>query len=303
MPQPYDYTPGQPPNQAFMQGLEFSQGLRQQQAQASRAQQMQQALQALRGRATPEAFAEFYLQFPEMREQIEAYRTTLADADKSTLLSATREALTLRRAGRGDEVGALFDSYAEAANNSNRPDLARQFEDAKRVYDIDPDETGDFALRMQFESLDPDGYKQFFGNESATTFEKDFAFIAETFGEDAAAEFAQFGRGGVVSIPLGNGQTYVGPASMAPGASRWQARGAEPQEVESAPEILQRASQAKTITAAEARVIQRSLGPNGRTKFQEWLRDNDIKVIVRTGTAADGRRVVQFEDGTVAYAD
>lgn len=305
MPQPYDYTPSQPPGQAFAQGLQFSLGLREQQAEQNRAQAMQQAIQGLRENPRPEAFAEFYLAFPEAREQVQAYQTSLAETDKNTLLNASREALLLRQAGREEEVSALFDRYAEAANNSNRPDLARQFEDAKRAYEIDPDRTGDFALRMMFENLDPDGYKQFFGNESATTFEKDFNFINETFGEDAAAEFAQFGRGGVVSIPLGNGQTYVGPASMAPGASRWQQRGegeAAP-EVDGVPQILERAADAKTITAAEAGVVQRSMGPNGRAQFQAWLKDQGIKVIVRTGTAADGRRVVQYEDGTVEYAD
>lgn len=305
MPEPYNYLPGQPPAQAFLQGLQQSQALEQMQAQREaqrRAQEMQRALAGLQGNPTPESFAQFYLQYPEMKEQVEAYRSTLAEADQNTLLGAAREALVLKRAGKTEEVAELFGRYADAARNSNRQDLAQQFEDAGRVYAVDPDNTGDFALRMMFESLDPDGYKAFFGEESATTFQKDFEFINETFGEDAAAEFAQYGRGGVVSIPLGNGQTYVGPAASAPGASRWREQGPPP-EAESAPEILQRAATRKTITAAEAGVIQRSMGPNGRAQFQAWLKDQGIKVIVRTGTDADGRRVVQYEDGTVAYAD
>ncbi len=307
MPQPYNYMPQSGPNDAFLQGLQLSQGVQQQQQQRNRAQEMQQALAALHSNPNPQAFAEFYLQFPEMKEQIEAYRTTLADADKGTLLSATREALVLREAGQDEEVSALFDRYAEAARNSNRPDLAQQFDDAKRVYEHDAEGAGDFALRMQFESLDPDGYKQFFGNEAATTFQKDFQFIGETFGEEAATEFAQHGRGSVVSVPLGNGQTYVGPAANAPGASQWRRRDAGGDAAapldNSIPEILQGASQTKTITAAEAGVIQRSMGPNGKAKFQEWLGEQGIKVVVRTGTDAQGKRVVQYEDGTVEYAE
>jgi hypothetical protein len=163
---------------------------------------------------------------------------------------------------------------------------------------------------------DPDKFKKINDavgtKDDRTAFQQDFDFIKKTFGDTAAAEFAQFGRSGIVSIPLGDGRTYVGTPSMAPGASRWQQQAggegqpqpqAQPETVtpQGAGAILGGASRSKRITQAEANVVRQSLGPNGQAQFNKWLTDNGIKIIVRTGTAPDGRRVVQYQDGTVEY--
>ncbi len=67
--------------------------------------------------------------------------------------------------------------------------------------------------------------------------------------------------------------------------------------------ILQGAAAAGAISAEDANRVRQSLGPNGQAAFDKWKADNGIRVIARTGTAPDGRRVVQFEDGTIEYAN
>lgn len=140
----------------------------------------------------------------------------------------------------------------------------------------------------------------------ATSFQRDYEFVKRTFGSDAAAEFAQYGRSGNVSIPLGEGRgTYVGPASQAPGASRWREQpgvGA-PTAPAGVADSLRTAASSNRITQREADVILQSLGPNGQKKFNSWLQNNKIKVVVRTGTDANNRRVEQYSDGTYGYAD
>lgn len=67
--------------------------------------------------------------------------------------------------------------------------------------------------------------------------------------------------------------------------------------------ILQDAKARGAITAEEAQTITQSLGPNGQAEFAKWKADNGIRVISRTGTAPDGRRVVQYDDGTIEYGN
>jgi hypothetical protein len=91
---------------------------------------------------------------------------------------------------------------------------------------------------------------------------------------------------------------------MAPGSSKWQAKqGGE--ATRSSADILQEAQTSKQITQAESAVIKQTLGlgPNGAKQYEAWLKDNGIREIVRTGTDANGRKVVQYADGTVDYAD
>jgi hypothetical protein len=283
----YVYQPVNP-SQGFADSLQMVQGIRNMQMQNEemqskqlRQQALQEALTNVRSNPTPQNIADFYLQFPEMKQQFDAYRETLAEGDKVTLEGAAREAIVANQQGRS--AAEVFARYAEAAENSRRPDLAQKFRDAQQTAEMSP-EAADTTARMFFEALNPAGYKELFGSGAQTAFQKDFAFIKDTFGEDAAAEFAQFGRDGApVSIPLGKGQTYVGPASMAPGSRRWQLSG-QPQMAApptDAPRILENAERNKSITPEEAEAVRKSLGPNGKAAFNKWMMENKI-VVSRT---------------------
>lgn len=313
MAQPYDYSQlvggFQSPQEAFVSQIKMRDAYLQEQ----RGKNMQADLQALQEDPSPTAYANFYLKYPEAKEQVEAYRKTISEADNRFIVDTAQEAFLLNRAGQTQGVLDLFDQRIAALQNSNRPDLVEAAKRAKRLYEIAPDQKSrENALGMVLYNYGGgDVYEKVWGaTEKPTTFQQDFNFIKKTFGEEAATEFAQFGRSGIVSIPLGDGRTYVGPPSMAPGASRWQQQqptAAAPTEAaplqseQGAEAILNEASKTNKITQDAANVVRQSLGPNGQAAFQNWLTKNKIKIIVRTGTAADGRRVVQYEDGTIEY--
>lgn len=168
---------------AFAQGFQFTDALRQRQAAQQKAEMeaqqkqqrqasLQQAIQGIKSNPTPQAFADFYLQFPEMEEQMKSYRSTLADGDKATLTGAAREAIVAQRTGQSP--APVYRRYAEAAKNSNRPDLAKQFEDAAAMAESSAD-GADLTARMFYQSIDPNGYKAIFEGQYDTAFLKELA--------------------------------------------------------------------------------------------------------------------------------
>lgn len=76
----------------------------------------------------------------------------------------------------------------------------------------------------------------------------------------------------------------------------------QPMNGERAGQILQRASDSKIIMPDEAAAMRSALGPRGENAYSDWLRRNNIREVSRTGTAPDGRKVIQFADGTIEYA-
>ena len=318
MAQPFDYTIASP-NAAFQQAYAFGTALSERdkaQAEAARKAQRtmdaQAALKSIAENRTPENIAKNLLLFPELKEQVAASEAILSDAEKTSANQLRAEVLSLYKAGKADLARARLQTQAEAYKNTpGKENQAKAAETLLKTFDINPDSVI-LPMSIQLAQSDDKLYKALFdAGEKPTTFQQDFNFIKKTFGEGAAAEFAQFGRSGIVSIPLGDGRTYVGPPSMAPGAARWQQQPGMLTPTENPPvkpnqgieTILGDASGTKKITQEEADVVRQSLGKNGQASFEQWLTNNKIKVITRTGTAADGRRVVQYQDGTVEYGD
>lgn len=316
MADPYNYTIASP-MEAFQKSYAFGQAVSQQEAERAkqeaaqlRAQQVQGALQSIATDRSPENIARNLLLFPELKDQITASESVLGDAERRSANALRAEVISLARAGNTAAARERLATQAQAyANTPGKEREAQAAQALLQVFDKNP-EAVILPMTIQLAQSDDKLYGTLFGaGEKPTTFQQDFDFIKKTFGDQAAAEFAQFGRSGIVSIPLGDGRTYVGPPSMAPGASRWRQQPGEMtqpktpplQEDQGAASILGNASRSKKITKAEADVIRQSLGPNGQAKFDKWMTDNSIKIIVRTGTAPDGRRVVQYQDGTLEY--
>ena len=296
------------PGQAFLQSFQQARAQRDQQiAQQSRQAQYAQWIERLRTDRSPETLSQFMLQFPEQADAIKKAFEPMDEANKRTQLDFYGQALLALNRGDTNFTKQLVQQRLDAAKNTPGQDQqAKELEYGLTQIDQNP-EALKAMLAVTVQRLDPEGYKTLYAQkDDRTAFQQDYQFIKETFGKDAAAEFAQFGRGGVVSIPLGEGKgTYIGPPSMAPGAARWQPQ--QPEQgntgptAQGIPQIMKKASEAKTITQAEANVIKQSLGPNGQGRFNDWLKSQNIRVIVRTGTAPNGRRVVQYQDGTVEY--
>ena len=324
MAQPFDYTIPSPQD-AFQSSFVFGQRIAaqraaQQQAQqkAMEAQQARAAMQMVYEKPTPENLSRFYMAYPAYREQFEAARQPLTDAAKADDLDFSSRTLALLTNGATEEANALMQSRIKALKETpGREDEAARTEAVAQMIAKQP-QAGKALLAMKMAAIDPKLYETIYGKAAEkTAFQQDFEYIKKTFGARAAAEYAQYGRSGTVSIPLGEKRgTYVGPPSMAPGASRWTEMSGEsgqapPSGGDQAPPmagsgvetILRNASGSKTVTKQEADVVRQSLGKNGPATLNNWLKQNQIRVIVRTGKAPDGRRVVQYQDGTVEYGD
>lgn len=176
----YEYQPTNPMN-AFAQSFQFVDQLRQRQAaeqqarlqqeqQAQRQATLQQSIQNIRTNPSPQAIADFYLQFPEMKQEFDAYRGALAEGDKSTLTAAARAAIIAQRSGQSS--AGVFRQYAEAAKNGNNAALAKQFEDAAMMAEQSP-EGADLTTRMFYQGIDPEGYKAIFEGPYDTAFIKE----------------------------------------------------------------------------------------------------------------------------------
>lgn len=167
----YQYQPVNPLG-AFAQSFELVRGIqddnarrqqeqaRQQQA-AQRKQDLQGAIANLRVNPSPEAIAEFGLEFPEMKEQMDGYYKTLSEAKKRTQSEAAQRIVIAQRTG-GD-VSSVLEQYAQAADNSNDPALAKEFRDAAGFAKVNPEAAAETArLRLAF--TDPDAYKLVYDN-------------------------------------------------------------------------------------------------------------------------------------------
>jgi hypothetical protein len=332
MVQPYNYTLDiASPGESFLKGMQIGQAGRaaqaraaEQEREADKVRRLNAALAQLGPNATYEDYMVQVRANPDLADLLLGQQKTFSDARKNAMFGAGEQAFMLLRPDAQGNISpdaaiAKLEESALAFENSGEPDVAKQLRDSAQGIRTNPAAARN-VLGTMLAFADPDKFKKINDavgtKDDRTAFQQDFDFIKKTFGDAAAAEFAQFGRSGIVSIPLGDGRTYVGPPSMAPGASRWQPQppmtspgqpsttGRElPEQVtpQGASAILGGASRTKKITQAEANVVRQSLGPQGQAKFNKWLTDNSIKIIVRTGTTPDGRRVVQFQDGTVEY--
>lgn len=149
MVQPFDYTLKIPaPGEAFLSGVQIGQQQQQVQAQRARAEierenarlakekamQMDAALKDYTTAPTPQKLANLYLNYPALKEGLNAYTQTLSDADKKTTTEFATLAFGLNRSGKTDQVLSLFDKYIKGANEGGRTDMARAMQDAKETF-------------------------------------------------------------------------------------------------------------------------------------------------------------------------
>lgn len=131
----------QSPQEAFTNTIKLREYYLQQQKAAEDARlakeqsaQMQVDLQDYTTAPTPQKLANLHLRYPALKESLNAYTQTLSDADKKTTTEFATQAFGLNRAGKTDQVLALFDTYIKGANESGRPDMARVLTDSKNTF-------------------------------------------------------------------------------------------------------------------------------------------------------------------------
>jgi hypothetical protein len=96
--------------------------------------QMEAALKDYTTAPTPQKLADLHLNYPALKESLNAYTQTLSDADKKTTTEFATQAFGLNRFGKPEAVLSLFDRYISGAEASGRTDIARVMKDAKETF-------------------------------------------------------------------------------------------------------------------------------------------------------------------------
>jgi hypothetical protein len=340
MVQPINYILDvQTPFEAAVSG--FKLGAAGQEAQAQRQAREAAALEAERVRKNSEAVQALINNPKATFQQYQAVAATLP-ADQRKMLQENFAALTDKErrmrlrdggqvmsalvAGQPQTAIDLLTARAQAERNAGREDAAKGTEDTIKFMKLNPTNAHIiFGTTM----ADIDEFKPILETaltamkpseaDKPTAFQQDFKFIKDTFGDKAAAEYAQYGRSGIVSIPLGDGSTYVGPPAMAPGASRWQQQGstgqvmppaqaapagqaAKPVTQQGVDFILRQSMQTRRMDKATLDTLNQAFGSEGQAQMNKWLLENNVRVVVRRGyDKATGKSVVEFSDGKVEY--
>jgi hypothetical protein len=340
MLQPIDYRLNvQSPFEAALSG--FKLGAAGQEAQAQRQAREAAVLEAERLRKNNAAVQALMANPNATAQQYREVASTLP-ADQRKLLQESFDALTKEEqasqlqfggqvmsalVGKKPDVALnLLTTRAQAERNAGREDKAKATESTIEMMRLNPDNAMhilgismagvpgfDTVLETAIGAVKPAEA------DKPTAFQQDFRFIKETFGDKAAAEFAQYGRSGIVSIPLGDGTTYVGPPAMAPGAAKWQQQApmgqsmppaqaalagqeAKPVTQQGIDFILNNAMQTRRIDQATVNTLKQAFGTEGQTQFNKWLLDNNVRVVTRRGyDKKTGKSVVEFSDGKVEY--
>lgn len=143
----------QSPQEAFANTIKLREYYLQQQKAAEDARlakeqsaQMQVDLQDYTTAPTPQKLANLHLRYPALKESLNAYTQTLSDADKKTTTEFATQAFGLNRAGKTDQVLALFDTYIKGATESGRPDMAKALTDSKNTFTVIEDPAAREAL-------------------------------------------------------------------------------------------------------------------------------------------------------------
>jgi hypothetical protein len=131
----------QAPQEAFLNTIKLREYYLQQQKAAEdarlareKAMQMEAALKDYTTAPTPQKLADLHLNYPALKESLNAYTQTLSDADKKTTTEFATQAFGLNRSGKPEAVLSLFDRYISGAEASGRTDIARVMKDAKETF-------------------------------------------------------------------------------------------------------------------------------------------------------------------------
>jgi hypothetical protein len=274
MADPFNYTIASPA-EAFQKAYAFGDAItqrQQQQAQQAAAQQRTQqvndALVSIANDRSPENIAQKLLMFPELKEQITQSESVLGEAERKSANSLRAEVISLARSGNVDAARARLETQAQAyANTPGKEQQAQAAQSLLQAFDRNP-EAVILPMTIQLAQSDEKLYGTLFGAGEMTAFQKNLAAAGidpnSDRGRQLAEQFAVNQADPLVEVETPKGTKFVGPRSEY--FRRYGANAPAP----------------NTIPA-----------PKSQEEYN--------KIIRRTGTAPDGRRVVQYQDGTVEY--
>lgn len=170
MVQPFDYTLKTPSTtESFLAGVQSYQN--QQKVDAARAAAQAEQDKVDRARSfslraqqvakdpKPENLSALYAEFPEYGQDLDRFSKRLAANDRTTYGTLLSDAIIAKDLGKTpEEIAAIYTKGAEAARNSQRTDIAEQFDFAAQLA-RSPSADDNFAARSLLFKIDPDGYK------------------------------------------------------------------------------------------------------------------------------------------------
>ena len=108
---------------------------------------------------TAENLTKLYADFPLYGQDLDRFSKRLAANDRTTYGTLLSDAIIAKDLGKTpEEIAAIYTKGAEAARNSQRTDIAEQFDFAAQLA-RSPNADDNFAARSLLFKIDPDGYK------------------------------------------------------------------------------------------------------------------------------------------------
>lgn len=170
MVQPYDYSLGTPSTtESFLAGVQSYQN--QQKVDAARAagaadqakvdqtRNFSLEAQEVAKNPTPEKLSALYAKYPLYGADLDRFSKSLASNDRRTYGTILNDAIIAKDSDKTpEEVAGIYTKGAEAARNSNRPDIADKFDAAAKMA-LNPNMNDNFAARSLYNVIDPEGYK------------------------------------------------------------------------------------------------------------------------------------------------
>ena len=219
MVQPYDYSLGTPSTtESFLAGVQSYQNQQKANAAQAAAQAEAAANQAKIDEArnfsmrakevakdpSPKNLSDLYADFPTYSAGINAFKASLSDAKKSTYGSILQNAIIAKDLGKTpEEIAEIYTKGAEAARNSNLPDIAEKFDFAAQLA-RSPNADDNFAAKSLLNAIDPDAYKVAYERSNITVIPgKGYVLNSEIDAAVAAARKAGSPNAEIpIAIPL-----------------------------------------------------------------------------------------------------
>lgn len=219
MPDPYNYSLNlQSPLQAFAQGFQMTNAVRQQEQQRAQAQAQGEALRSIFTDRSPENMARVLLIHPELKEQITSSQSVLNDAQKKEDITFKTQLLTAYNGNRPEVATQLMEQRRAAlANTPGKEQEAKALGDVMEAVKDNP-EIAKNILSMQLAALDGDAYKAVFGGgQDLTSFQKDLVAAGidpkSPEGLQRSQEFVTLKTDPIVEMETPSGGKFVGSRS------------------------------------------------------------------------------------------
>jgi hypothetical protein len=227
MVQPFDYTtmianPGAAFQQSYVQGMELRAAQEAQaaaraeaQRKAAEQQQLRAAMTAFGTAKTPAEKVAVMERYPMFAKPISDQYNAMDEMTRKPVFDAGLRGYAALRGGDAAAAARVWRETGTAFTNSGKPELAKQFTDLADIAEKDPN-AADIMSSAFLAGTDGKRFKEFgeaTGGAKDTAFQRDYLFIKDKYGNEAADAFANNRVDPQAVIPLPNGQVYVGPRS------------------------------------------------------------------------------------------